>query len=167
MNDEEQLRAAPPGDRTAIALAVREIARYTERLIALANPLSQEALWRAPAGFLNAIGTLAHHLTGNLNHYFGAGILSNGYVRDRDQEFGETGLPKEVVIAELRAAVDLAERAAGAITEEQLSRRPWRTPCGEEYASLAYHIVRLATHLALHVGQAECVESILTRVREQ
>jgi hypothetical protein len=50
--------------------------------------------------------------------------------------------------------VNVVREATGAIDETQLDK-PYRSPCGEEYESLAYHIVRLATHLALHVGQAD------------
>jgi hypothetical protein len=140
-------------DISTVQLAVREIARYADQLIALIDPLSEDQLWSKNGGIPNSIGTLARHLTGNLNHYFGAGILKNGYARERDREFTETGLPKAQVIAELRDAVNVAKSAIGAIDEAQLDR-PYRSPCGEGYESLAYHIIRLATHLALHCGEA-------------
>ncbi|MFL7794226.1 MAG: DinB family protein [Anaerolineae bacterium] len=141
-------------DLSTVQLAVREIARYADQLIALIEPLSEDQLWSKGDGIPNSIGTLARHLTGNLNHYFGAGILKNGYVRERDKEFTETGLSKAKVLSDLRDAVSVVKKAAEAIDETQLDR-PYRSPCGEEYESLAYHIIRLATHLALHVGQAD------------
>jgi hypothetical protein len=141
-------------DISTVQMAVIEIARYADRVIELIDSLPEEQLWSKGCGIPNSIGSLARHLTGNLNHYFGAGILKNGYVRERDKEFTETGLSKAKVLADLRAAVNVAKEAVGAIDETQLDR-PYRSPCGEEYESLAYHIIRLATHLALHCGQAD------------
>lgn len=141
-------------DISTIQMAVTEIERYADRVIELIESLPEDQLWSKGCGIPNSIGTLARHLTGNLNHYFGAGILKNGYVRERDKEFTETGLSKAKVLSGLRDAVNVAREAAGAIDETQLDK-PYRSPCGEEYESLAYHIVRLATHLALHVGQAD------------
>jgi hypothetical protein len=140
-------------DISTVQMAVREIERYASELIELIEPLSEDQLWSKGCGIPNSIGTLARHLTGNLNHYFGAGILKNGYVRERDKEFTETGLSNARVISDLWDAVRVAKEAVGAIDEAQLDR-PYRSPCGEEYESLAYHIIRLATHMVLHCGEA-------------
>jgi hypothetical protein len=145
-------------DISTIQMAVTEIARYADRIIALIESLPEEKLWSTGCGIPNSIGTLARHLTGNLNHYFGAGILKNGYVRERDKEFAETGLSKAKVLSDLRDAVSIAEESVGAIDAAQIDK-PYRSPCGEEYESLAYHIIRLATHLALHCGQADCAKN--------
>lgn len=141
-------------DISAIRLAVREIERYADRLIELIESLSEDQLWSKGGGIPNSIGTLARHLTGNLNHYFGAGILHNGYVRDRDREFDEVGLPKRKVISDLQEAVGVAKKAVEVVDEESVDQ-PYRSPCGEAYESLAYHVVRMSTHLALHCGQAD------------
>jgi hypothetical protein len=141
-------------DISTVQMAVREIERYANRVIKLIESLSEDQLWSKGCGIPNSIGTLARHLTGNLNHYFGAGILNNGYIRDRDREFTEAGLSRAKVITDLREAVSVAKQAIEAIDEGQLDQ-PYRSPCGEEYESLAYHIIMSATHLALHCGQAD------------
>jgi hypothetical protein len=147
-------------DLLTVPLAVREIERYARALIELIEPLSQDQLWAKEGGIPNSIGTLARHLTGNLNHYLGAGILKNGYVRERDREFTETGLPNAMVVSELKAAVELANQAVSVIDEKKIAQ-PYTSPCGEEYESLAYHIVRLATHFVLHCGQADYAASYI------
>jgi hypothetical protein len=147
-------------DLLSVQLAVREIERYAQALIELIDPLSQDQLWSKNGGIPNSIGTLARHLTGNLNHYFGAGILRDGYVRERDREFTETSLPKAKVVSDLQAAVEVAKKAVGAIDEKKVAQ-PYTAPSGEEYESLAYHIVRLATHFALHCGQADYAASYI------
>jgi len=148
-------------DRLAFQLAIKEIARYADLLIEVIEPLSEEQLWSNIDGIPNSIGILVRHLTGNLNHYFGAGVLENGYVRDRDREFVEGNVPKEKMLADLRAAVEVAKQAAEQVSDEQLQRRPYRTPNGEEYESLAYHATRNAMHFALHYGQIDYVKDIV------
>ena len=147
-------------DISTIQMAVKEIERYADRMIELMESLPEDQLWSKDCGIPNSIGTLARHLTGNLNHYLGTGILKNGYVRERDKEFTETGLSKAQVLSDLRDAVNVAKQAVGAIDEAQLDK-PHRSPCGQEYESLAYHIIRLATHLALHVGQADYAKNCM------
>lgn len=141
-------------DLLTVQLAVTEIERYAQMLIELIDPLSPDQLWSKKGDIPNSVGILVRHLTGNLNHYFGAGILRNGYVRERDREFTETGIPKAKVVSDLQAAVEVAGKAVSAIDEKQVAQ-PYTAPSGEEYESLAYHIVRLATHFALHYGQAD------------
>jgi uncharacterized damage-inducible protein DinB len=141
----------------AVQLAVREIERYGAEMIDALEGLTEEQLWSKPGAMPNSIGTLARHLTGNLNYYFGAGILDSGYVRDRDREFAETGLPLRKVISDLRAALAAATDSLAAIDEER-ARLPHRTACGEKYESLAYHVVRLSTHFARHRGQVQFAE---------
>jgi hypothetical protein len=145
-------------------LSVKAIERYGQELIELIEPLSQDQLWSKEGNIPNSIGTLARHLTGNLNHYLGAGILKNGYVRERDKEFSETGLPKAQVIADLQAAVEVARQAVGAIDETKLDQ-PYTSPSGEEYESLAEHIIRTAAHFALHCGQADYAKNYLLQRR--
>ncbi len=141
-------------ERLIIELSVREIERYAQDLIALIESLSDEQLWSVEGGIPNSIGTLARHLTGNLNHYFGAGLINNGYVRDREKEFTETGLAKDTVISELTASVEVAKLSLEAIDVERI-HRAYTTPCGRDYESLAYHVLRMLTHFVLHCGQAD------------
>jgi len=143
-----------------IQLSVKEIKRYAGELIDLLEPLSEDQIWSTEAGIPNSIGILTRHLTGNLNHYLGAGILKNGYVRDRDIEFGETGIAKQQLISDLQAAVEVAQKAVEVIDEADVAQ-PWRTPCGQDYESLAYHVVRLSTHFAHHCGQADYTAHML------
>lgn len=140
-------------DLLVIQLSVREIEERAEEFIAMIEPLSEEQLWFSDEVVINSIGTLARHITGNFNHYFGAGFLKNSYVRDREKEFSERDIPKAQVISDFKAAFAVVQQAATAINEQDVSQ-PYRTPCGMDFDSLGYHIIRLATHFAHHHGQA-------------
>jgi hypothetical protein len=148
-------------DYKTIQLSVIEIERYCNNLILLIESLTEEQIWSTNQNIPNSIGTLARHLTGNLNHYFGAGFLKNGYIRERNNEFAENKNEKEKIILELRNGIQIAKEGIKQIIEEDINK-PYKSPCGEEYESLGYHIMRLATHVALHCGQADYAKNIVT-----
>jgi hypothetical protein len=149
-------------DIDSINLSLREIERYGNRLIEIIEVTSEEKLWSTENVLPNSIGTLARHLTGNLNNYFGAGILKNGYKRNRDREFKEVGLSKETIMSELRAAINISKQAIMSINQETINL-PYEAPFEERYETLAYHIMRLATHFSLHVGQAEFAQRVVNK----
>ena len=119
-------------DLSTVRLAVKEIAWHAGTLVTLIEDLPEAHLWATICDHPNPIGTLARHITGNLNHYFGAGIMNNGYVRQRDVEFTERGLAKQQVIDELRAAVNVVEQSVAAVDIEKLDR-PYNSLGGEAY----------------------------------
>lgn len=139
-------------DLLVIQLSVRDIEERAEEFIEMIEPLSAEQLWFSDEVVVNSIGTLARHMTGNFNHFFGAGFLKNGYVRNREQEFSERDIPKAQVISDFQAAAGVVQQAAMAINEEDVNK-PYRTPCGVDFDSLGYHLIRLTTHFAHHHGQ--------------
>jgi hypothetical protein len=147
-------------DMDCIHLVMREILRYGDRVLEILRQIPEEDLWSTRNGIPNSIGVLARHLTGNLNNYFGAGISQNGFQRDRDREFRETGLPKNQVIDDLRSALDIAKTSIADIDPRRIGL-PYTAPFGEEYESMEYHILRLATHFSLHCGQIEFAQTIL------
>src|SRR5262249_8554261 len=74
----------------------------------LIAPLSTEQLWQKPYSYGNSIGNLILHLTGNFNYYIGAQVAGIGYVRDRDLEFTDSGKPKEALLRDFDAAIEIA-----------------------------------------------------------
>src|SRR5512135_1242184 len=91
-------------------LAVKEIETYGQNFVELLEALPEDQLWTTTGGMPNSIGVLVRHLTGNLNHYFGVGILKSSYHRERDREFSQAGLPKAQVIAEFKAALQVTRQ---------------------------------------------------------
>lgn len=119
-----------------------QIATEGDRLIKLLETLTPEQLWAPGPGGSNPIGNLALHLAGNLRHFLGAGLLKDGYVRDRPGEFAARGVAKETVLAKLRAGIEVARRAYAAVQPDALD---------DAQAEL---LARLPAHFAYHAGQA-------------
>ncbi len=145
-------------------LAVKEIETYGQNFLDLLEALPEEQLWAKPGDIPNSIGVLARHLTGNLNHYFGAALLKTGYRRERDREFSQGGLPKATVIADFKSALKVARQSVDAIDASKISQ-PYTSPDGLAFESLGAHIVHMAAHFAMHYGQADYAQNFLKAVK--
>lgn len=140
--------------------SIREIERYGEQLLGLLSQVPDDKLWMKPGILPNSIGAIARHLAGNLNHYLGAGLLQNGYVREREKEFCAAPILRNDLISNLQAAIAVA-RPALAVIDDERAAAPHTSPCGQKYDSLSYHLTRLATHFAYHVGEAYYASKLL------
>ncbi len=147
-------------------VAATEIEKYGQSFVELLEALPEDQLWATTGDIPNSIGVLARHLTGNLNHYFGAAILKNGYRRDRDREFSQSGLPKATVIAEFKTALKVARQAADAVDASQISQ-PYTSPDGTAYESFGAYIVHMAAHFAMQYGQADYAQNFLKSAKHQ
>ena len=141
-------------------VAVKEIEQYAQSFVELLDSLPEDQLWSTKGNLPNSIGTLARHLTGNLNHYFGAALLKTSYKRERDVEFSQKGVGKAQVIADLKAAVAVARQAVDAVRDDQIGQ-PFTTPDGQSYETLGYLIIHMAAHFAVHYGQADYARHFL------
>ena len=128
-------------DRDLRTLA-REVEAYAD----------ERDLWRLPPGLPNSGGTLALHLAGNIQHYFGARLGGTGYVRDRPAEFALRDVPRAELLARIGAAREAVRTAAAAPVDlsadfpEVISDTRIQT---EDY------LVHLCTHFAFHLGQLD------------
>jgi hypothetical protein len=121
----------------------------------------ERQIWQAVPGLPNSAGTLALHLTGNVQHYIGACLGGTGYVRDRSAEFARRGVPRAELVAEVertRLAVKtglerLAPNAVDHDFPELIAQARLRT--GD-------YLVHLCTHFAYHLGQLDAHRRVVT-----
>jgi hypothetical protein len=118
-------------------------------------------IWAIPPGTKNSAGTLVLHLTGNLQHFFGAALGRTGYVRDRDEEFNRRGVPRAELLAEVDRAMAAARAGLTVLKEEDLERPFPGELAGHSWPTglLLFH---MATHLAYHLGQLDYHRRIVT-----
>ena len=114
----------------------------------------EEDLWTLTDTIPNSAGTLAAHLAGNLRHYVGAVLGGTQYVRNRDAEFGNRGMPRAALMDELEAAVADVGAVMSRLTETQLSAT-FPQPVAGKHCSTADMLIHLATHLTYHLGQID------------
>jgi hypothetical protein len=113
-----------------------------------------DELWRALPGVANPGGTLALHLAGNLQHYFGAHLAGTGYVRDRPAEFARRDLSRAELLREIEAARAAVKTALARLSPAQLTAEFPETIAGAKVTTGEY-LVHLTTHFTYHLGQVD------------
>lgn len=140
------------------AILKRELASLRKELEAYER---EEDIWQVPPGVSNSAGTLALHLAGNLQHFFGAVLAGSGYVRDREREFSARGASRAELLREVDAAVAAIDRTAPRLTPEVLAAE-YPEPVAKVRLNTADFLVHLASHLAYHLGQVDYHRRLVT-----
>lgn len=112
----------------------------------------ESRLWIVKNEIPNSAGNLALHLIGNLNHFFGAVIAQNGYVRERDAEFSGTRVPREQLLEEIDKAAAVVKNAIAGLSAEDLEK-DYPVMLQDRIFPTGFVIVYLLTHLDYHLGQ--------------
>ncbi len=118
-------------------------------------------LWELQAGIANPGGNLALHLAGNLQYFVGNVLGKNGYVRNRDAEFGSRDVPRAELLHEIDNAIAAVELGMSKVKEEDLSK-PFPEKIGGVSSSTGAFLAHFATHLAYHLGQVDYHRRMLT-----
>src|SRR5260221_8423058 len=80
----------------------------------------ESSVWGVPPGVANSGGTLALHIAGNLQHFFGTVLGGAGYKRDRAAEFAKRDVPRSALIVELEAAIVAVGLGMSKVSEVRL-----------------------------------------------
>jgi uncharacterized damage-inducible protein DinB len=136
----------------------RDLATLRREVEAYPN---ESDLWRAVPGITNVAGTLALHLTGNLQHYFGARLARTGYVRDRPGEFARRNVPRAELLREIEAARAAVKAATETVSEPELAADFPEVVGGSRIRTDEY-LMHLVVHFAYHLGQLDYHRRIVT-----
>jgi hypothetical protein len=80
--------------------------RGIRRLIEEVNLFSnEEDLWRTQGSVKNSSGNLVLHIIGGLNYLIGTTLAQTGYVRDRNLEFTQKGVPRKDLVTQLQQLI--------------------------------------------------------------
>ena len=137
-----------PAVQTTILRELRAVKREIEAYPDDATP------WQSVPGLSNAGGTLALHVAGNVQHFFGHILGGDGYARNRDAEFARRDVPRKELLAGLDAAIASAERTLAALTDDRVAS-PYPELVAQRRLATSTFLVHLATHLAYHLGQID------------
>jgi len=120
----------------------------------------EENLWRTQGSVKNSCGNLVLHITGGLNHYFGATLAHTGYIRDRDQEFSKKGVKREELVAQLEQVIPVMNETLSALTTEQIEA-DFPIFFDKPNTSVSYVAIRMLAHLGYHLGQVNYLRRVL------
>jgi len=111
-------------------------------------------LWRTVPGIANAGGTLALHLSGNLQHFIGAVLGDTGYVRNRDREFSARDLPRAELLQDADAAAAAVAGTLARLTDSDLAKE-YPLTVATVRLNTGDFLTHLAVHFAYHLGQLD------------
>jgi uncharacterized damage-inducible protein DinB len=140
--------------------------RDLDKLKAEMDAFSDEAdLWKTAEGITNSAGTLCLHLTGNLQHFFGAVLGDSGYVRYRDAEFALRNVPRSEMIADIEDAKEIVLATLAGLTEDDLDK-PYPVEVFGHPMTTGYFLTHLSTHFNYHLGQVNYHRRLLASGRK-
>lgn len=143
---------------TVATLLARDLAAFRRSLAAYPEEAS---IWAPAAGLPNSAGTLALHVAGNLRHFVGAVLGRSAYVRHRDLEFSQRGVPRAELDALLARTTEEVQEALARLDPAALDRA-FPAPAGGMRVATGDFLVHLTTHLAFHLGQADAHRRAVT-----
>ncbi|MEQ9310099.1 MAG: DinB family protein [Balneolaceae bacterium] len=112
---------------------------------------SEEAIWQKADGITNSGGNLSLHLSGNLQHFFGAVVGGTDYIRDRDFEF--TGkVSRQELLDDLDAALSSISATLDGMSDEEL-KKDYPIELFGGKMKTEWFFIHLQSHLNYHLGQ--------------
>ena len=120
----------------------------------------EDNIWKITHHLNNSSGNLALHIAGNLQHFFGAVIGKDDYIRDRNAEFELTDVPKEKIIQELEKAKISIRKTLENISPEELKMKFPINVLNQNWTTEQFFIF-LHGHLSYHLGQINYLRRFL------
>lgn len=114
--------------------------------------VDDEDVWRTGGTVKNSAGNLALHIIGNLKHFIGAVLGGSGYVRNRDEEFASTGVPRQELLSAIGEARAVVTETLGSLSDEDLGK-DFPVELFDRTNKTAFILIHLAMHLDYHLGQ--------------
>ena len=112
---------------------------------------TNENLWITKENISNSGGNLVLHIIGNLNHFIGATLLQTNYVRNREAEFSDKNISKDILLQQLKNAQEIVNQAFEKMTEEDLQKTFPFDFMGVN--TTGFYLTRFLCHLSYHLGQ--------------
>lgn len=130
-------------------ILLRDLANLEKEIAAYAN---EEDVWLIQNDIKNSAGTLVLHICGNLQHFIGAVIGQDGYVRKREEEFSKRNLRVSELLNEIAAAKTAIVKALDKLTDDRLEDNYPLEVFGKPM-TFSYFLIHLSGHLMYHLGQ--------------
>ena len=141
-----------------IELFERDIDRLQKEL----ELTPDEILWTTSGTINNSPGNLFMHLAGNLQHFVGSVLGKNGYVRDREAEFGAKGLTKSELSSQLVATKKAVLDTLKNLQAHDLAAAYPIEVFGKPMTTQNF-LLHLSGHLNYHYGQINYFRRIVAK----
>lgn len=135
----------------------RDLLKWKEEILAFKN---EEDLWKVKGNLKNSGGNLTLHIIGNLNHFIGTHIGNTGYVRERDKEFSDKNIPRDVMIKNLERTTEMVKDVLSELNDSDFQKIFPLDTFGKDRNN-HFVLVQLVSHLNYHLGQVNSLRRIL------
>lgn len=132
-------------------ILLRDLDTLEDQLLGYAD---EGQIWASLGKIPNSAGTLALHLTGNIQHYIGAVLGGSGYVRDRPGEFADRDVPRAELLARIQTTRAAVRRGLAHLDPDRLGE-PYPVPIAGVTLPIGRQLLHFATHFAYHLGQLD------------
>jgi hypothetical protein len=112
----------------------------------------EEKIWTVDKDIANSAGNLCLHLVGNLNTFVGVQLGTSGYVRNRDLEFSDKGVPLTEFLRMVDGTIMVVNETLEKFDTSRLAD-DFPIVVFKEKTTVEFMLIHLATHLAYHLGQ--------------
>ena len=119
------------------------------------------SVWKELAGLPNTAGNLILHLSGSLQHFFGATLGNTGYQRNREAEFSRRNVLRSELKQELANARAGVQAAFANLTEESLEQ-VFPVQFADAPFSSRLTLLQFLCHLNYHIGQIDYHRRVVT-----
>lgn len=123
---------------------------------------NESDIWMTEGEITNSAGNLTLHLIGNLKHFIGATLGNSGYVRSRDLEFSDNGVPRADLLIGIDETIDVVTATLTNISDEDVEKIYPIEVFGEPLTT-EFFLVHLAGHLNWHLGQINYHRRLLSK----
>ena len=116
--------------------------------------VDESKIWAVKGEIKNSAGNLTLHLLGNLNHFVGAILGGNGYVRNRNAEFSDKNVPRAEIISNIDKTIGVIKSTLSKISDVDLKKDyPVKVLKNKETMKTEFFLIHLVGHLNYHLGQ--------------
>lgn len=112
----------------------------------------ENQIWTVKGEIKNSAGNLCYHLIGNLNHFIGAILGNNGYIRNREEEFSRKNIPVTELVSEVEKVNAMIATDLGNLSDNELDANFPVEVFGKPMTT-GYFLIHLYGHLNYHLGQ--------------
>jgi uncharacterized damage-inducible protein DinB len=127
--------------------------RDLDKLANEINSYSDESrLWATGGEISNSAGNLCLHLLGNLNHFVGAILGENGYVRNRDAEFSSKNVSREDLLSSIEKTKAAVSEALNKLPDERFEQN-FPVEKHDKTVKTDFMLLHLLAHFNYHLGQ--------------
>ncbi len=132
-----------------IQILTRDLGRLA---VEMKSYVHGDNIWLTDNNISNSAGNLCLHLVGNLNHFIGAVLGNNGYLRNREEEFSKKNIPLYELIGKVENTVDMLIKTLEGMQDADFKSR-FPIAFNNQESTTDFVLIHLAGHLNYHLGQ--------------